>query len=204
MHGHPLAGLLWEKGSHEKIIKAGFEKVLGWECLFVHKQQQLFLSVYVDDFKLAGKAGNLSPMWAKLNETLELDPPQKLHENIYLGCEQREVQIPQSLIQEKHEFFNRIMADSKTQPQSEPEIEQPKLTKKQAKKAKAAATVGACPLESVADEKPKVRGYEYRMVGAAEKCVDTHLALAKMNSSTLKPVGTPCMDDHVLAPKDYK
>ena len=33
------------------------------ECLFVHRQEGLFLSVYVDDIKLAGKKQNIDPMW---------------------------------------------------------------------------------------------------------------------------------------------
>ena len=32
-----------------------WEKVSNWECLFVHREKGLFLSVYVDDIKLAGK-----------------------------------------------------------------------------------------------------------------------------------------------------
>lgn len=33
LYGHPLAGLLWDKCSQEKIIACGFEKVRGWESL---------------------------------------------------------------------------------------------------------------------------------------------------------------------------
>ena len=39
-----------------------WEKVLNWECLFVHHEKGLFLSVYVDDIKLAGKKQNIDPM----------------------------------------------------------------------------------------------------------------------------------------------
>ena len=31
----------------------GWEKIPNWECLFVHRQKELCLSVYVDDIKLA-------------------------------------------------------------------------------------------------------------------------------------------------------
>ena len=40
-----------------------WEKIPNWECLFVHREKGLFLSVYVDDIKLAGKKQNLDPMW---------------------------------------------------------------------------------------------------------------------------------------------
>ena len=54
LYGHPLAGLIWEKHCQKAILKAGFEKIPGWECLYVHRKQKLFLSVYVDDFRMAG------------------------------------------------------------------------------------------------------------------------------------------------------
>ena len=59
LYGHPLAGLLWERQ---------FEKIPNWECLFVHREKGFFLSVYVDDIKLAGKKQNLHPMWKLLNK----------------------------------------------------------------------------------------------------------------------------------------
>ena len=55
LYGHPLAGLLWEKQLEKILLKYGWEKVSDWECLFVHREKGLFLSVYVDDIKLAGK-----------------------------------------------------------------------------------------------------------------------------------------------------
>ena len=40
----------------EKILlQHGWEKVSIWECLFVHREKGLFLSVYMDDIKLVGK-----------------------------------------------------------------------------------------------------------------------------------------------------
>ena len=55
MYGHPLTGLLWERQFEKIPLKYGWEKVSSWECLFVHREKGLFLSVYVDDRKLAGK-----------------------------------------------------------------------------------------------------------------------------------------------------
>ena len=37
--------------------------VSNWECLFVHCEKGLFLSVFVDDIKLAGKKQNINSMW---------------------------------------------------------------------------------------------------------------------------------------------
>ena len=57
------------------LLKHGWEKIANWECLFVHREKGLFLSVYVDDIKLAGKKQNLDPMWKGLNKEVDLGEP---------------------------------------------------------------------------------------------------------------------------------
>ena len=56
LYGHPLAGLLWEKQFEKILLKHGWEKIPNWECLFVHREKRLFLSVYVYDIKIGWKA----------------------------------------------------------------------------------------------------------------------------------------------------
>ena len=51
LYGHPLAGLSWERQFEKILLKHGWEKIPCWECLFVHREKGLFLSVYVDDIK---------------------------------------------------------------------------------------------------------------------------------------------------------
>ena len=53
----------------------GFERRLG-----------LFLSVYVDDIKLAGKKQNLDPMWKVLNKEVDLGEPTSFLDHENLGC----------------------------------------------------------------------------------------------------------------------
>ena len=60
LYGHPLAGLSWDR-QFEKVLLGG-QKVSNWECLFVHREKLLFLSVYVGGIKLAGKKPNIDPM----------------------------------------------------------------------------------------------------------------------------------------------
>ena len=43
-------------------------KVLNWDCLFVHRKEGFFLSVYVDDIKMAGQKQNVAPTWKKFDE----------------------------------------------------------------------------------------------------------------------------------------
>ena len=53
-------------------MKHGWEKIPNWESLFVHREKGLFLSVYVDDIKLAGKKENIDPMRRVLNKEVDL------------------------------------------------------------------------------------------------------------------------------------
>ena len=55
LYGHPLAGPLWERQFEKILLKHGWEKIPNWECLFVHREKRLFLSVYVDDIKIGWK-----------------------------------------------------------------------------------------------------------------------------------------------------
>ena len=80
LYGHPLAGLLWERQFEKNLLKHGLEKIPNWECLFVHREKGLFLSVYVDDIKLAGKKQNLDPMWKVLRQRSRFG-----RTNIFLG-----------------------------------------------------------------------------------------------------------------------
>ena len=71
----------------------------------MHRGKQLFLSIYVDDFKMAGPKQHLKPMWASLRKHLDLDPEVKSSSNVYLGCGQNPVPVDKSLIAEKSEVF---------------------------------------------------------------------------------------------------
>ena len=47
-------------------LEIGWDRIPNWDCIFVHRKQGLFLSVYVDDIKMAGKEKNMAPMRKKL------------------------------------------------------------------------------------------------------------------------------------------
>ena len=50
------------------LLELGWEKVRNFECMFVHRKLGLFLSVYVDDIKMAGKKQNMGPMFEEIDE----------------------------------------------------------------------------------------------------------------------------------------
>ena len=81
------------------------------ECLFVHREKGLFLSVYVDDIKLAGKKQNLDPMWKVLNKEVDLGEPTSFLDHVYLGCTQRQCEISKDTVDNYRTMFeSRISA----------------------------------------------------------------------------------------------
>ena len=86
-------------------------KVSNWECLFVHREKGLFLSVYVDDIKLAGKKQNVNPMWKVLNKEVDLGEPTSFLDHEHLGCTQRQCQISKDIVDNYRTIFeSRISA----------------------------------------------------------------------------------------------
>ena len=111
LYGHPLAGLLWERQFENILLKHGWEKIPNWECLFVHREKALFLSVYVDDIKLAGKKHNLDPMWKVLNKEVDLGEPTSFLDPVYLGCTQRQCEVSKNIVDNYRTMFeSRISA----------------------------------------------------------------------------------------------
>ena len=98
LYGHLLAGLLWERQFEKILLKHGWEKIPDWECLFVHREKGLVLSVYVFDMKLAGKKQNISPMRKLLNKEVDLGDPTFFLDHVYLGCTQRQCQRSQDIV----------------------------------------------------------------------------------------------------------
>ena len=65
-------------------------KIQNWECLFVHRKQGLFSSVYMDDVTMTGKKQNMAPRWKKSMKHVDLDEFTSFVDHVYLGCIQRE------------------------------------------------------------------------------------------------------------------
>ena len=80
--------------------------------MYFHRSLQLFLSVYVDDFKMAGKTENIGPMRKKLAEKLDLEPPTPLDGNVYLGCKQNDIKVDAKLLQSKEDMYQTVFQGS--------------------------------------------------------------------------------------------
>ena len=111
LYGHPLAGLLCERQYEKNPNKVRLGKVSNWQCLFVHRQKGLFLSVYVDDIKLAGKKQNIDPMLKLLNKEVDLGEPTSFLYHVYLGCTRRPCEISKDIVDKYRSMFeSRISA----------------------------------------------------------------------------------------------
>ena len=100
-----------ERQLEKILLKYVWEKVSNWDCLFVHREKGLFLSVYADDIKLAGKKQNLDSMWKVLNREVDLGEPTSFldHENV--GCTQRQCEISKDIVDNYRTVFeSRISA----------------------------------------------------------------------------------------------
>ena len=88
LYGHPNAGLFWERKYRSILRRAGFREMIGWECMFYHSTYQVIISVYVDDFKMAGTRKGVQQAWNSIRgpDKLILDDPTPF--GAYLGCEQ--------------------------------------------------------------------------------------------------------------------
>ena len=83
---------------------AGRRFQIGNVC-FVHREKGLFLSVHVDDIKLAGKKQNLDPMWKVLNKEVDLGEPTSFLDHVYLGCTQRQCQTSKDIVDNCRTMF---------------------------------------------------------------------------------------------------
>ena len=84
VYGHLLTGLLWEWQFEKIQLKYAWEMVSTCEWLFVHRQKGLFLSVHVDDKKMAGKTQNINPIWKVLNKEVDLGEPTPFLDHVFL------------------------------------------------------------------------------------------------------------------------
>ena len=74
LYGHPDSGTYWERHCDRSLQSVGFEPIINWPSCYVHKGLELLLIVYVDDFKLSGRASSLTEGWKLIRTHLEVEP----------------------------------------------------------------------------------------------------------------------------------
>ena len=74
LYGYPDSPSYWEMDCDKKVVRTR------------HPELRLLLSIYVDDFKMAGPKENLAKGWALLREEIDMEDPAT--PTLYLRCEQ--------------------------------------------------------------------------------------------------------------------
>ena len=101
----------WERQFKKILLKDGWEKVSKLGMFIVQHQQGLFLSVYVDDMKLAGKKQNIDPMMKLHNKEVDLWETTSFFDHVYLRCIQRQCEISTYIVDNYRAMFeSRISA----------------------------------------------------------------------------------------------
>ena len=161
LHGHPLAGLLWERQFEKLFLEFEWERVPIWRMLFVHRKPQLFFRYMWTILKMAWKKAECGFMWKKLMKHVDLDQPTSFLDDVHLGCTQRECK-PNGTMKEKYKemFESRISASA---------IE--KLPGWEKSHAKTVA-------------------WSYDMEGHAQKCVERYCEIANKKTEQLYEVSS--------------
>ena len=92
LYGHPESGAYWEQHCEAHLTSQGFEVVPNWPSTFWHPHFKLFLTVYVDDFKMSAATQSLPQGWAMIRSKVKMDEPTAF--GLFLGAEHDEFSMP--------------------------------------------------------------------------------------------------------------
>ena len=166
-----LCQYFYGKGNSRKFYwNTVGKKVPNWECLFLNREKRLFLSLFlsvcVDDIKLARKKQNIDPMWKVLYKEVDLGEPTSFLDHVYLVALKENAKRAKILWTITETCFeSRISAGAKEK--------QP------------------CSGKPDAD----ISSWSYDMEGHAKKSVERYCELANKTNQQLYKVTTPCLDD---------
>ena len=94
LYGHPDSGTFWEQHCDAHVRSVGFEPIgPEWPSCYFHAGMNLFLIIYVDDFKMSGPADKLDRGWELIEKGLNIDPPNDINGQTYLGCRQERMKV---------------------------------------------------------------------------------------------------------------
>ena len=79
LYGHPESGAHWERHLEAAVTGSGGVPITGHPSSFWFEEQQLALTVYVDDLLLAGPTGKHEEIWTALKKRgIALEPAEDL------------------------------------------------------------------------------------------------------------------------------
>jgi len=165
LYGHPDAGGYWEKHCERHLLSVGFTQIEEWRSCYYHKKLKLFLTVYVDDFKMSGPRENVKAGWKLIRQGVKTEEPTPAGK--YLGCDHIEG------VMDVTDFKNPL----------HPDLSQ--------RKKENAATV---PPYQGDGTKKRVRALKYDMKDFLAQCVDRYVELTKVDRKKIVKVDTPFID----------
>ena len=97
----PMPGVFWEQRCSDAIFEAGFTTTSNcgeWRSCFYHPGHQVYLMVYVDDFKMSGPIAGVDACWDLIKKPADeegkmniiLGPIGKVDQ--LLGCKHTEIE----------------------------------------------------------------------------------------------------------------
>ena len=108
LYGLLLAGLM---GKSIWASSVGTRLGKGLNCeFFVKRARGTFLSVYVDEIKLAGKKQNIDPMWKIFMKDVDLGEPTSFLDHVCLGCTERECQTSKDVVDNYKSMFESTIS----------------------------------------------------------------------------------------------
>ena len=119
IHSSLLSGIctviLWQDYYGKGSLRTFFENTVGKSFklgmfLFVNRSRGLFLSVHVDNIKLAGKTENIQQPWKILMKDVDLGEPTSFLDHVYLGYTQRECQKSNDVVANFRDMFESMFS----------------------------------------------------------------------------------------------
>jgi len=164
LYGHPDSGSCWEVWNDAKMREIGFRPIDGWSGCYFHDKKKALLTVYVDDFKMAGPKKSVAELWKLISQRIELEDPTP--PGRYLGCMHKACKLEILEDEQPMAGLPGIPASSGGQP----------LSKDGSVESKKKCTVN---------------GMVYDLSSFVSQCLDLYEELAGPNFRPYKKVGTP-------------
>ena len=170
---------LWQDCCGRGNLRKSYWSTVGkrfpnWECLFVHRENGLFLSVYVDDIK----------NWLERNTSLircgKYSTKKSIWENQHLSW----IMYTWDALKDNVKWAKDIVDNYRTMFESRI----------------SAVRVEKLPFT----QKLRISSWSYDMAGHAKKCVERYCELANKTTQQLYKVSTPCIDDHHFKEEELK
>ena len=155
------------KAITESSIETRLGKGSKLGMFFRNRVKGLFLSVYVDVIKLAGKKQIIDPMWNVLVKGVDLGESTIFLDHVYLGCTQRECPTSKDIVDNYRNMFESKLSAVATEK-----------------------------LPCSAKPDANISSWSYDMEGHAKKCVERYCELANRTTQQLYKIANPCLEDH--------